>query len=85
MLDWRELKITYKRNEDDEVFIIVHEFNITKPVEMAFNSQQSVVTPLVICLSGLVPYTFNKVVPYKYNATMIEDRQEVPIQSTLLK
>jgi hypothetical protein len=75
MLDRRELRITYKRNEDedDEVFVIVHEFNIPEPVEVTFNSQQSAVTPLVICLSGPMPYTSDKAVPYKYNATMIED------------
>jgi hypothetical protein len=75
MLDRRELRITYKRNEDedDEVFVIVHEFNIHEPVETTFNSQQSAVTPLVICLSGPVPYTSDKAIPYKYNATMIED------------
>jgi hypothetical protein len=50
MLDRRELKITYKRNKDenDEVFVIVLEFNIPKPVVVTFNSQQFVVTPLVI-------------------------------------
>jgi hypothetical protein len=50
MLDRRELKITYKRNKDenDEVFVIVLEFNIPEPVEVTFNSQQFVVTPLVI-------------------------------------
>ncbi|MCI11642.1 hypothetical protein A2U01_0032744, partial [Trifolium medium] len=91
MLDRRELIITYKRNEDDDsneefdssndddVFVIIPEFNIPKPVEVTFNSQKSAVTPLVICPSGPVPYTSNKAVPYKYNATMIEDGREVPI------
>jgi hypothetical protein len=75
------LQITYKRDEDedDEVFVIVPEFNIPEPVEVTFNSQQSTITPLVICLSGPVPYTSDKVVPYKYNTAMTEDGQEVPI------
>ncbi|PNX82497.1 coatomer subunit zeta-3, partial [Trifolium pratense] len=79
MLDRREFIITYKRNEDsdsDDAFVIIPEFNIPEPVEVAFNSQKSVVTPLVICPSGPMPYTSNKAVPYKYNATMIEDGRE---------
>ncbi|MCI55243.1 hypothetical protein A2U01_0076493, partial [Trifolium medium] len=63
----------------DDVFVIIPEFNIPKPVEVTFNSQKSVVTPLVICPSGTMPYTSNKAVPYKYNATMIEYGREVPI------
>ncbi|MCI61708.1 hypothetical protein A2U01_0082965, partial [Trifolium medium] len=30
-------------------------------------------------MSGSVPYTSNKAIPYKYNATMIEDGREVLI------
>ena len=35
------------------------------------------VSPLVIQLAGLIPYSSDKVVSYKYNATMIENGQEV--------
>ena len=38
-----------------------------------------VVTPLVISLPGPVPYKSDKVVPYKYNATVLEDGVEIPI------
>lgn len=34
---------------------------------------------MVIRLAGPTPYEYDKVVPYKYNATMIEDDKEVPI------
>ena len=34
----------------------------------------------MICLSGPVPFKSDKVVPYKYNATILEDGVEVPIQ-----
>ncbi|XP_050888140.1 uncharacterized protein LOC127093269 [Lathyrus oleraceus] len=34
---------------------------------------------LVIRLEGPILYSFDKVVPYKYNATMIENGQEVPL------
>ncbi|GAU51950.1 hypothetical protein TSUD_417330, partial [Trifolium subterraneum] len=86
MLDRRELQITYKRNEDenpndgnDEVFVIIPEFDIPEHIEVAYNSQQSIVTPLVISLPGPMPYISEKAIPYKYNATMIENGHEVPI------
>lgn len=46
-----------------------------------YNGQKYVVSPLVICLEGPMPYDFDKVIPYKYNATMLEDSKEVPISS----
>ncbi|GAU51349.1 hypothetical protein TSUD_412970 [Trifolium subterraneum] len=86
MLDRRELQITYKRNEDEdpndgngEVFVIIPEFDIPEHMEVAYNSQQSIVTPLVISLPGPMPYISEKAIPYKYNATMIENGHEVPI------
>jgi len=39
------------------------------------------VEPLVIRLPGPVPYVSTKAIPYKYNATMIENRIEVPLVS----
>ena len=39
------------------------------------------VEPLVIGLPGPVPYTFAKAIPYKYSATMLENRKEVPLVS----
>ncbi|GAU10854.1 hypothetical protein TSUD_425380, partial [Trifolium subterraneum] len=86
MLDRRELQITYKRNEDvdpndgnGEVFVIIPEFDIPEHIEVAYNSQRSIVTPLVISLPGPMPYISEKAIPYKYNATMIENGHEVPI------
>ncbi|GAU51876.1 hypothetical protein TSUD_416610, partial [Trifolium subterraneum] len=86
MLDRRELQITYKRNEDEdpndgngEVFVIIPEFDIPEHIEVAYNSQRSIVTPLVISLPGPIPYISEKAIPYKYNATMIENGREVPI------
>ena len=35
---------------------------------------------MVICLPGPVPYESDQAVPYKYNATILEDGVEVPIQ-----
>jgi hypothetical protein len=80
MLDRKELQITYKRNEDeDDVFVIMPEFNIQERVEMAFNSQKPTTAPLVICLPGPLPNASSKAIPYMYNATMIEDGQEIPM------
>lgn len=43
------------------------------------NNANKSVSLLVIRLVGLVPYSYDKVVPYKYNATMIENGQEVSL------
>ncbi|KAI5396333.1 hypothetical protein KIW84_062514 [Lathyrus oleraceus] len=40
------------------------------------------ISPLVIQLAGPVPYASNRVVPYQYNATMVENGQEVPLHTT---
>ncbi|KAI5436176.1 hypothetical protein KIW84_022583 [Lathyrus oleraceus] len=46
------------------------------------NNVNRSVSPLVIRLAGPVPYSSDKCVPYQYNATMIEDGQEVPLPIT---
>ena len=46
------------------------------------NNNQRSVSPLVIRLAGPIPYSSNKVVPYQYNATMIENGQEVLLPTT---
>ena len=48
-------------------------------MEIFFDSRESTAAPLVICLPGPIPYVFEKDIPYKYNATMMEDGREVPI------
>lgn len=40
-------------------------------------------TSLVINLPGPVPYQSDKVVPYKYNATMSENGKDVPLPSII--
>lgn len=37
-------------------------------------------TPLIIYFPGLVPYESDKVVPWRYNATVLEDGKEVMIE-----
>ncbi|KAI5441032.1 hypothetical protein KIW84_010477 [Lathyrus oleraceus] len=43
------------------------------------NNVNRSVSSLVIRLAGHIPYAYDKVVPYKYNATMIKNGQEVPL------
>ena len=57
---------------------IVPYFNDFSPFEIEYCSKP-VVSPVVILLPGLVPYESDKVVPYKYNATILEDGVEVPV------
>ena len=63
----------------EEVNVIVPCFNVPAPIEIKYCSKP-VVAPVVICLPSLVPYKSDKAVPYKYNATILEDGVEVPIQ-----
>ena len=41
------------------------------------NNVNRSVSPLVIRLASHVPYTSDKVVPYQYNSTIVENGQEV--------
>ena len=52
-------------------------------MEITYDSRKSSVTSLVICLPGPVPYQSEKAIPYKYNATMMEDGKEVPLPSVV--
>lgn len=82
MLDENLIQITRDMDEDEHgMNVIVPNFNILEPVVVAYNSQKSVVSPLVIRQVDPTPYESGKVVPYKYNATMLEDGKEVIIPS----
>lgn len=68
---------------DNYVNVIVLVFKTPERVVIQFDSsskkENRSVSPLVIRLTRLVPYSYDKVMPYKYNATMIENSQEVPL------
>lgn len=82
MLDENLIQIISDRDEDEHgMNVIVPHFDIPEPVVIAYSSQKSIVSPLVICLAGPTPCEFDIVVPYKYNATILEDGKEVPIPS----
>ncbi|KAK2375367.1 hypothetical protein QL285_076259 [Trifolium repens] len=76
LMNRRELVVTRK---DENICVIIPEFNIPERIEVTFNSEKSVVAPFVIRLSGPFPYTSQKAVPYKYDATMLQDGKETPI------
>ncbi|GAU51264.1 hypothetical protein TSUD_412510 [Trifolium subterraneum] len=76
LMDKGELVVT-KKSED--VCVIVPEFNVSDRLEMIYNSGEPTVTPLVICLPGPMPYTSLRAVPYRYDATMLQDGVETPI------
>ena len=46
--------------------VIVPEFNIPEHVEVDFVNQRPVVTPLVICVPGPMPYASERAIPYNY-------------------
>lgn len=48
---------------------------------IVYDCQKTVVSPLIILLAGPTPYDSDKVVPYKYNSTMVENGKEFPIPS----
>lgn len=81
LLDARTITVSYPRNLENNVNVIIHQFNIPKPLEITFDSRNSMISPLVIYLPGPAPYQSDKAVPYKYQATMIKDRKEVPLPS----
>lgn len=59
--------------------MIIPYFKIPESVEVGYY-RKVVVKPLVICLPGTVSYSSDKVLSYKYNATILEDEKEVEIQ-----
>ena len=63
---------------EEGVNVIVPCFDALAHFKVEYHSKPAI-TPLVIILPGPVPYKSDKVVPYKYNATILEDGVEVPI------
>lgn len=59
--------------------MIVPYFDIPESIEVDYCGK-IVVTTLVISLPRVVPYSLDKVVPYKYIVTMLEDGNEVEIK-----
>ncbi|KAI5419580.1 hypothetical protein KIW84_043664 [Lathyrus oleraceus] len=70
----------------NNVNVIIPVFKTPERLVIQFDSSKRYdnrsVSSLVIRLAGPVPYASDKVVPYKFNATMIENGQEVPFPVT---
>ncbi|XP_050895807.1 uncharacterized protein LOC127102483 [Lathyrus oleraceus] len=70
----------------NDMNVIVSVFKTPERVVIQFdNSKRSdniSVSPLVLRVTGPVSYASDKVVPYKYNASMIENGQKVPLPAT---
>jgi len=83
MLDEGVIEILQNRDEDDEVNVISPVFRIPEPVVVRYDGNNQKASPtLIIKQVGLVPYSSDKVVPYRYNAVALEDGKEVPLPST---
>lgn len=82
LMDEDMIQINQAKDIGDDVNVIMPIFKTPERVVTQFNiskrSDRSV-SPLVIWLAGPVPYASDKVVPNKYNASMIKDGQEVPL------
>ncbi|KAI5428337.1 hypothetical protein KIW84_033364 [Lathyrus oleraceus] len=83
-MDENVIQIQQSRDMGDDVNVIVPVFKTPERVVIQFDSSSNnntnrSISPLVIRLAGPVPYASDKTVPYQYNATMIENDQEVPL------
>ncbi|KAI5407265.1 hypothetical protein KIW84_053500 [Lathyrus oleraceus] len=85
LMDEGMIKIFQSRHLGDDVNVIVPVFKTPERVVIQYDSSRSniidnkSVSPLVIRLAGPVPYAYDKAVSYQYNATMLENVQEVPL------
>ncbi|XP_050877398.1 uncharacterized protein LOC127081158 [Lathyrus oleraceus] len=78
LLDVGTITVVHPINLENSVNVIIPQFNVPEPLEITFDSRSSTKSPLVIYLPGPTLYQSDKVVPYKYQATMIKDGKEVP-------
>ncbi|KAI5425472.1 hypothetical protein KIW84_031323 [Lathyrus oleraceus] len=82
MLDQGVIEILQNRDED-EVNVISPIFRILEPIVVRYDGSKKKVSPsLIIKPAGPVPYSSDKVVPYRYNAAALEDGKEVSLPST---
>lgn len=82
LMDEEVIQIQQARDLGDDENVIVPIFKTFEPMVIQYdNSKRSnrSVPPLVIWLEVSAPYTPDKVVPYKYDVTMIKDGQDVPL------
>ena len=83
LMDENVIQIQQSRDIDD-VNVIMLVFKNPERVVIQFDSSNNnnvnkSVSLLVIQLTDPVSYTYDRAVPYQYNATMVENGQEVPL------
>ncbi|KAI5440505.1 hypothetical protein KIW84_010111 [Lathyrus oleraceus] len=84
LMDENVIQIQQSGDIGDDVNVIVPMFKTPERVVIQFdsinnNNVNTSVSPLVIRLVIPIPYASDKAMPYQYNATMIENDQEVPL------
>ncbi|XP_050908922.1 uncharacterized protein LOC127122665 [Lathyrus oleraceus] len=85
LMDEGMIHINQARNPDDDMNVIIPVFKTPERVVIQYDSSKrsnKSVSLVVIWLVGPVPYIYDKVMPYKYDATMIKDGKEVPLPTT---
>ncbi|KAI5409830.1 hypothetical protein KIW84_055330 [Lathyrus oleraceus] len=88
LMDEGMIQIVQSRHVDEDINVIMPVFKQQERLIIQYDSNnnknvsQRSVSPLVIWLAGPVPYASDKAVSYQYNATMIENGQEVPLPTT---
>ncbi|KAI5424556.1 hypothetical protein KIW84_030655 [Lathyrus oleraceus] len=86
MLDEGVIEILQNRNVDEdelEVNVISLVFRIPEPVVIKYDGSKQKVSPaLTIKPAGPIPYSFEKAVPYRYNAVAVENGKEVSFPSS---
>ncbi|KAI5389625.1 hypothetical protein KIW84_075061 [Lathyrus oleraceus] len=86
MLDEGVIEILQNKNVDEnepEVNVISPVFRIPEPVIIKYNGSKQKASPaLIIKPAGPVLYSFEKAVPYRYNAVAVENGKEVSLPSS---
>ncbi|KAI5430522.1 hypothetical protein KIW84_034924 [Lathyrus oleraceus] len=85
MLDEGVIEILQNRNVNEdapEVNVISPIFQIPEPVIIKYEGSKQEVSPtLIIKPADPVPYSYEKAVPYRYNAVAVENGKEVSLPS----
>lgn len=81
LMDQGILQVSTKRKKD-ELVVIVPQFDIYEPLEITYQSKESVLIPLIISLPGPIMYESDKDVPWRYNSIVLEDGKKVMIEAS---
>ncbi|KAI5430618.1 hypothetical protein KIW84_034997 [Lathyrus oleraceus] len=86
LLDEGTIENLQNRNVDEdepEVNLISPVFKLPEPVVIRYDGSKPKVSPsLVIKPAGPVPYSSDKVIPFRYNPVAVEDGKELSLPST---